>query len=163
MTYSPIPIFKNVNMEVESSNSSGTTSNLSADHKFEMPTFSLSGVSVSNDILTLPSGYSYYIIGGVLGGNTGDHSYDVRIDWYNEDTSSYVGSSSYYRNSSTSPTQGASHTNVNASRIAARFFIRDADISTNINLSLRLRTLTDGPFKSYNYIYCIIHRVPTPT
>ena len=164
MTYAPNPIYMNVNMEVESARNTDTVGNVSVDHKFALPTFSLSGVTVSNKILTLPSGYSYYVLGGVLGGNSGDHSYNVRIDWYDEDAASYVGSRSYYMNSSTAGSGGGSSSKgLNAGRVAARVFLRDADISTSANLSLRLRTFTDGPFTANSFIWCTIYRVPTPS
>lgn len=152
-------IFENVNMEVEAQKVTGTSSNISVNGKIEMASFNMSGLSTSNNILTIPSGYHYFLNVSMYGGNSSEN-YTAVMRWYNEDSSSYVGSRSYFANQNS--TSGPSTYTRQHTRMTPRIMILDSEISTNMNLSVRLETdfLSLG-FRTWNYIFYTIYRIPS--
>jgi len=167
MSYSPIPIYKNVDMEVEAAICGNSQSgNLSTGDRLEVPTFNnLSGITYSksnsgnswNDIITLPSGYSYYVLAGTRGGNTSDYSYSVRVQLYDEDLSTDTGSRSWYTNASSS-TAGGGATNMQVfTRLSSCIFL--PSLSSSKSLSLKVN-FTNGPFTISNYNHWTVYRIP---
>ena len=167
MSFSPIPIFQNVDMEVDVVRGESSSNNLSSGTRIRMPTFNLSGITYGksnssqnyNDIVELPSGYSYYIIAGVHGGSytgIGDYSWIVRVQLYDEDASADTGSRSYYANkSSSSNAGGPAGTMQWFGRLASCVFL--PNLSSNKRLSLKLH-FTNGPFRVFNYVHWTIYR-----
>ena len=168
MSFSPIPIFRNVDMEVEASTCGNAQSgNLSTGDRCQVPTFNnLSGITYSksnssqswNDIITLPSGYSYYVLAGTRGGNTSDYSYSARVLIYDEDLSTDAGSRSYYTNASSS-TAGGGATNMQVfTRLSSCIFL--PNLASAKSLSLKVY-FTNGPFAISNYNHWTIYRIPS--
>ena len=169
MSFTPIPIFQNVDMEVDVVRGESQSTNLSSGTRIQMPTFNLSGITYEksnsslsyNDIVELPSGYSYYIIAGCHGGSyssIGDYSWIVRVQLYDEDASADTGTRSYYaNNSSSSAGGGPANTIQTFTRLASCLFL--PNLSSNKRLSLKLH-FSNGPFRVYNYVHYTIYRIP---
>lgn len=167
MSFTPIPIFQNVDMEVDVVKGASQTTNLSSGTRIQMPTFNLSGITYEksdsslsyNDIIELPSGYSYYIIAGCHGGSytgIGDYSWIVRIQLYDEDAGADTGTRSYYANLDSSIDGGSASTMQTFTRLASCLFL--PNLSSNKRLSLKLH-FGNGPFRVYNYVHWTIYRV----
>ena len=168
MSFSPIPIFQNVDMEVDAVRGGSQSTNLSTGTRIQVPTFNLSGITYEesnsgqnyNDIVVLPSGYSYYIIAGCHGGSysdIGDYSWIVRVQLYDEDANADTGSRSYYaNNSSSSNAGGPAGTMQWFGRLGSCVFLPNLTSSKRLSLKLHF---SNGPFRVYNYVHWTIYRV----
>ena len=166
MSFSPIPKYVNVNMEVEFARSTNPSGNLSTNTRLQVPTFSnLSGITYEksssglnyNDIVVLPSGYSYYILAGCHGGDTSDYSWIVNVKLYDEDASANIGTRAYYMNSSTSSTGGSASAAQAFTRLSSSLFLPTLTSSKRLSLMV---SYSNGPFNSYSYNHWTVYRIP---
>ena len=169
MSYSPIPIYRNVDMEVDVVRGESQSTNLASGTRIQMPTFNLSGITYEksdssltyNDIVELPSGYSYYIMAGCHGGSytdIGDYYWIVRVQLYDEDVGADTGSRSYYSNLSTASAGGGSAgAMTNFGRLASCVFLNN--LSSSKRLSLKIN-FSNGPFRVFNYVHWTVYRIP---
>ena len=165
MSFSPIPKFKNVNMEVDVARATNTSGILSTGTRLQIPTFTMSGIAYQkssnslsyNDILVLPSGYSYYILAGCHGGTTSDYRWMVRLQLHDEDSSSDIGSRSYYMNKDASVDGGSASMGQVFTRLSSCVFLPNLTSSKRISLKINY---SNGPFQVYNYNHWTIYRIP---
>ena len=166
MSFSPIPIFKNVDMEVDVVRCGNTpsSSDLATTTRLEVPTFTLSGITYEksnssqsyNDIVVLPSGYSYYVLAGCHGGATSDYNWSARIQLYDEDAGADTGSRAYYSNKDASNDGGSASLMQWFGRLSSCVFL--PNLSSSKRLSLRVN-FSNGPFQAYNYNQWTIYRI----
>lgn len=113
----------------------GTPTSAAVNGRFSLSGTLYGSASISSDRLTLPTGSSYYLEGSILVQNSSTNG-AITWQWYDNTNSAYIGSEGYM-NFATSFGAVA-----RVSRRVACALVLDADITTSIDVELRIKVLT---------------------